>query len=268
MDMTMTREQITPEKAKLYLNANKGNRKISKGKVKSLAQDILAGNWKEKTGDAITFDEDGILRNGQHRLSAIVEADKPIETWVCRNAARDGVYDMVRPRNARDQMFILRPDFDGIYRTPRYIAVARAIIGNATGGIGRAVTPMEIIDFTEKHKKDLDVYFTRIPQTNVQKINLSVVHLSLFMAYMAGEDINKILEFYDILVTGMSTKEEEFPAIAYRNYLKDSKKVPITNEEIRRCQYALKNYLKKTCIKKSISPKKLIWPFPYTEETE
>ncbi len=268
-NMTMNYEFITPEMAADLLETNTENRRISKGTVTAYVQDILSGNWDESVGVAISIDENGVLRDGQHRLTAIVQAGIGIHTWVCRNVSNDGIYDNNRKRSNVDQISIMRTDLDNVYKTTRYISVARTIINNnTTPAARRAVTPKEIINFTDNHKEDLDGFFLNIPQTSIPKISLAVVHLALFMAYMCGVDIDDILSFYDVLCSGMSTKQEEFPIIAYRNYLKDSSNVPSTNMEIGRCQYALKKYLTKSCTKRSVSPKDLIYPFPYKKEVE
>lgn len=264
-DMTMTYEYISPEMAASLLETNTENRKLSLGTVQAYANDIANGNWDETVGVAISIDENGVLRDGQHRLTAIVESGIGIHTWVCRNVSRDGIYDNNRKRSNSDQISILRADFDNIYKSTKYIAIARFLI---CGNNRRTVTPKEVIDFTEKHKQDLDGFFLNISQSTVPKISLAVVHLSLFSAYMAGVDISDIIDFYDILCTGMSTKQEEFPIIAYRNYLKDTSTKIINLMDISRCQYALKKYLTKSCTKRTLAPKDLIYPIPYTEEIQ
>lgn len=265
MEMTMSYEFITPEIAANLLETNTENRKISQGTVKAYVQDILAGNWDESVGVAISIDENGILRDGQHRLTAIVQAGVGIHTWVCRNVSSDGIYDNNRKRSNVDQISIMRSDFENVYKTTRYISIARLIICHKTdAGSRRTVTPKEIIDFTEKHKSDLDGFFLNIPQNSIPKISIAVVHLSMFMAYMDNVDMNDIMDFYDVLCSGMSTKPEEFPIIAYRNYLKDNT-ITSTYDEIRRCQYAIKKYLSGSCVKRSISPKDFIYRFPWSE---
>lgn len=263
MKMTMNYEFITPEIASNLLETNTENRKISKGTVQAYAQDILAGNWDESVGAAISIDENGILRDGQHRLSAIVLAGVGIKTWVCRNVSSEGIYDNNRKRSNADQIAIMRSDFDNVYKSTRYISVARTIISHNAGNIQRVVTPKEIIDFTELHKSDLDGFFLNIPQGTYSKISTALVHLSLFMAYMDGVDMDDILDFYDVLCSGMSTKPEEFPVIAYRNYLKDMVYKSNTLSEISRCQYALKKYLTGSCTKRTFAPKELIYKFPW-----
>lgn len=268
-NMEMSYEYISPEYAMVLLETNTENRKISSGTVDAYVQDILANNWDENVGSTISIDENGVLRDGQHRLTAIVKAGIGINTWVCRNVSKDGIYDNNRKRSNADQISIMRSDFPNVYKSTKYIAVARTIICFTTGNHGRrAVTPKEIIDFTEKHKDDLDGFFLNMPQNTVAKISIAVVFLALYMAYMSGVAIEDIMDFYDILCTGMSTKHEEFPIIAYRNYLKDTSSVDATLLEISRCQYALKKYLTGSCVKRTTAPKELIYPFPYSEEKE
>lgn len=257
--MVMKYEFITPEMAEVWLESNQGNRKISENTVIAYANDILAGNWDESVGSAICIDENGILRDGQHRLSAIVHAGVGIHTWVCRNVSADGIYDQNRKRSNADQIMIARPDFEGVYKQPRYISVARMLIGR---GSQRPVTPSEIIDFTEDHKEELDGFFLNVPNNSEPKISLATVFISMYMAYASGVSIEDLLAYYDILCTGMSTNPKEFPIIAYRNYLKDSVVKP-TIQEIARCQYSIKKYLTGSCTKRSIAPKDLIYQFPY-----
>lgn len=271
MSMTMEYELITPEIAASILeNNNPNNRKISRGTVQAYASDMLAGNWDEETGASISIDESGVLRDGQQRLTAIVESGVSLHMWVCRNVSADGIYDNNRKRSNSDQISIMRSDFENVYKSTRYISIARAIItACGKGSSRRTVTPKEVIDFTDTHKEILDGFFLNVPQTSVPKISLGVVHLGMFCAYCGGVSIEDVMNFYDVLCTGMSVNQEEFPIIAYRNYLKDIMRSPSTTmPENARCQYALKKYLTKSCVKRSISPKDLIWPLPFKNNKE
>ena len=87
--MKMIYTCITPEIAANLLENNFENRTLSKGTVQAYAQDILAGNWDEFVGTAISLDENDIIRDGQHRLTAIVHTGVPVKTWVCLNVAKN-----------------------------------------------------------------------------------------------------------------------------------------------------------------------------------
>lgn len=75
--VTCSRETITPGMALQYLKANVKNRKPRKRQVEILKRDLLAGAWRF-THQGIAFAEDGSLLDGQHRLQAIVAAEKPV----------------------------------------------------------------------------------------------------------------------------------------------------------------------------------------------
>lgn len=68
-------ELIDEETALLYLEQNKGNRPVRAGAVQKLAHDMLHGNWHQTTS-AIGFRSDGTLTDGQHRLHAVLAANK------------------------------------------------------------------------------------------------------------------------------------------------------------------------------------------------
>lgn len=73
---------ITPEHAAWVLeNRNPHNRNLRSKDVATYARDMADGHWKN-TGEAIKFDEDGNLLDGQHRLHAVVEAGVTIDFLV------------------------------------------------------------------------------------------------------------------------------------------------------------------------------------------
>ena len=93
-------ETVTPEQAQLWLdNCNLRNRNLSQPAVNKYARDIENGNWK-LVGDPIRFDSDGILRDGQHRLAAIVKVGQPVRIAVLRGMDPEdfGVIDTGKKR--------------------------------------------------------------------------------------------------------------------------------------------------------------------------
>lgn len=76
-------EVITPAIAAKYLEANRSNRPTSRGIIADYVSAMLAGEWLFN-GEAIKFDRDGKLVDGQHRLHAVVKAQKPIAFLVIR----------------------------------------------------------------------------------------------------------------------------------------------------------------------------------------
>lgn len=72
---------ITPAIATEWLRCNKNNRPVRKRHVEFLASEIINGNW-QVNGQAIVIAEDEQVLDGQHRLFAIIEAGKPIQSLV------------------------------------------------------------------------------------------------------------------------------------------------------------------------------------------
>lgn len=102
MALEMQVETITPQRAAEYLRHNTNNyRKISRATVAMYAQDIEAGRW-QLNGEPIVFGVDGILKNGQHRLAAIVKSNKPVNMVVVRGVDSDvSVFDVGKVRSAQ-----------------------------------------------------------------------------------------------------------------------------------------------------------------------
>jgi hypothetical protein len=85
---SMTIETISPERAEEYLSANRGNRNIVHAHVAAMARDIAHGHWMFNA-QPICFSRSGRLLNGQHRLSAVLEARQPIEVMVMRGVPEE-----------------------------------------------------------------------------------------------------------------------------------------------------------------------------------
>lgn len=72
---------ITPSIAMDWLDTMIINRRITQAVIDAIARDIKAGHWRVN-GDPIRFDLKGRLIDGQHRLWAIVEANKSVLSYV------------------------------------------------------------------------------------------------------------------------------------------------------------------------------------------
>lgn len=72
---------ISPLEAEAFLACNTKNRRLQTTRVQSYAEAMKRGEWA-MSNDAITFDVDGKLLNGQHRLSGVVESGKTVDFLV------------------------------------------------------------------------------------------------------------------------------------------------------------------------------------------
>src|SRR6266487_5152852 len=100
-------QTITPDKAEELLAANTANRPLSRSTVRSFAEAMRRGDWLV-THQGIAFDTNGVLVDGQHRLAAIIEADRPVELTVFTDVA-EGTFDVLdigKRRTAADVLAI------------------------------------------------------------------------------------------------------------------------------------------------------------------
>jgi hypothetical protein len=75
------RVNVTPLMASEMLASNSRNRPISRGHVLKLAESMRRGEW-DFNGTTIKVASSGRLLDGQHRLTACVEAEAPFDTLV------------------------------------------------------------------------------------------------------------------------------------------------------------------------------------------
>lgn len=90
IEITGSMELITPKEAAWILeNKNPGNRPLRPNTVAQYAREMKEGHWHSGVTDAIGFTTGGLLVNGQHRLSAVVDAGIAVRFFVARNVPAD-----------------------------------------------------------------------------------------------------------------------------------------------------------------------------------
>jgi len=72
---------VTPQMAKRWLECNTNNRPCARIDIFRLLGAIERGEWW-LNGETIKFDTEMVLRDGQTRLAAIIEADTGVWSWV------------------------------------------------------------------------------------------------------------------------------------------------------------------------------------------
>lgn len=99
---------VTPELAAGWLQLNvEKNRNVKKSRINGYVRDIQSHNWV-LTGEAIKFDLDGRLIDGQNRCHAIVTAGQGAWVLVVRGISQEAliVLDSGSARNAGDMLVI------------------------------------------------------------------------------------------------------------------------------------------------------------------
>lgn len=144
-------EQITPATAKEYLKANTKNprgTKLNMARVRQYAHDMANGLW-ELNGEAIVFDKNGVLKNGAHRLAAIIMANVTVETVVIRGVdEKVTIYDTPYLRTIGQLA-----NAEDITVSKEMLCAVRVLYGMLPD---RIATHMEIKQYAKTHEDELN----------------------------------------------------------------------------------------------------------------
>lgn len=167
--------EISPKLAAEMLEKNHKNRVLRPRVVSQYARDMASSNWR-MSAEAIKFDWNGRLIDGQHRLHAIIEADATVPMLVARNLdpAVQIVIDAGAKRTAGDAL-----KFDGVGgNVAQVAAIARIAVAwdnggmrSAAAGLSLRLTNSEVIDWVSENPEALTAaalasrHFTKIGMT-------------------------------------------------------------------------------------------------------
>jgi hypothetical protein len=132
-------EQITPELATTYLAKNSINRPLRRLGVLNFIKRIEEGSF-HTTHQGIAFDMNGVLLDGQHRLTAIAESNKTVEMMVSRglDSSTFESLDCGIIRKLSDRVII---DAENPWRNSRLTAIATGIYNMSGSRYGKSGKP-------------------------------------------------------------------------------------------------------------------------------
>lgn len=220
MTVKTRRTKITPKMAERWLEANTLNRSLRRHAVAKYASDIREGRW-QFTGDAIRFNCDGTLIDGQHRLAAIVSAGAPIEAMVITGLPRD-IQVVVDTGIARTLGDALRLSRD----VPAYHTGLAAVIrwsmkyeaGQMTQNTNVRFSVSSELEWYDKHPESYEntVWATKIKTTGGR---LPIIGISLLggMRTVSPEPF-LVEEFFEGIAKGIGFTEGD-PRMALRRWL-------------------------------------------------
>ncbi len=211
---------VTPALAAEWLKSNTRNRDIKRQKVRRFANEIIAGRW-HLTHQGIAFGSDGMLYDGQHRLSAIILSGVPIEIEVTRGlAARslDGIDYGGDPRSAADVLKIA-DGLDLSRRQKANLMVAATLIADGNLNHPEVATPHGMRTIIEEHGAALSAMESVFGKGQGKRICSAPVVGSLMVAWASAPTMT--VSFATSLHTGVGL-EAGHPALLLRNLLLDN----------------------------------------------
>lgn len=95
---------VTPEIATEMLSTSSGNRKLNKPNVLNLKAEMTNGEYDWRTGETIKFNNNGVLKDGHHRLKAVIESETTQTMLVFIGAVKSEKMDTGKSRSMADSL--------------------------------------------------------------------------------------------------------------------------------------------------------------------
>lgn len=211
---------ISPTKAKELLAANTHNRNVKERHVKNLAEDMLAGRWVERTGESIKISKKGVLLDGQHRLLAVIRANRTIKFDLDEDLD-DKIMDVIDSgvkRTAGDA-FRLK-DIKNAAATP---AIIKMVQGGRAGlkqesTMSTGLTTKKVLEIYYEEPEFWDNISTNASTwyKGCRAISQSMFGYCLFQVLRNSKKPQRAFEFFKGLATG---KEIDSSVVDLRNKL-------------------------------------------------
>lgn len=210
-------ETIGPKEANKYLEDNAFNRPFRVRHMMTLARQMSAGLWRN-TVEPIILDWNGRLQDGQHRLKAVIHAEKNINFYVIKGADPEAfvVMDTGAKRSHNDALYIA-----GFPQPKAYGALADRLIrwdrmiyfGSPYAAM--APTNEEVVEFCEKHKKELaaTVNFYMGLRSKVTKLMAGGI-FQLCYHLTAQKNEHQAEDFFTKLVTGSNMNVAKYQSLS------------------------------------------------------
>lgn len=267
--LTIEVQTITPDTAKQLLSKNiDNNHKVKDKLVRKYVTDILSGNW-DTVSDSLKIDKNDNLIDGQHRLLAIIEANKPVDLAVSRGYEPKAAQflDIGAKRTVSD---IAR--LQGIQITPKVSSVLRNVIAAGLSSSDFltkvSLTEQDLIDLYHTIQPELNYALELRQYGKVAKTAAMAVLTRVALYYDVVKNPNtteakRLAEAKNVLITGV-TSEVNNPLICARDYIMTQKALgrEAITTMMQYVDYALFLYMSGEGRKRILLPKSYVTSHP------
>lgn len=195
--------KMTPKMAMGLLEKNTKNRKISDLRVKEYRDAMLNGEWKEN-GESIIMDKNFVLKDGQHRLYAIIEANKAYDMVLVTDVEPEimQTIDVGKGRSLSDVLTL-----NGVKSAGLAAGITKAILAYKKGTYTKkvSITNAQGVDFYFKNADDIDeltAISSKIYARQIDKI-ISPVAIGLYHYVISGYNHNPAANDFLNLLSGV-----------------------------------------------------------------
>lgn len=215
---TFERVLVTPELAQRMLDLNTANRPIRRGDV-ALWRNVIESGEFRYTHQGVAIDETGVLQDGQHRLTGVVESGIAVEMQVSIGMPKENfnAIDSGLRRNFRDVAHNL-----GIPSAGRVGSVARMLIileDYPKRNFGDKVSNTEVANFLAQPYQEEGILVGQaihmaVNESQLQwqayRINSTAAATGIFRLWQVlGREDELVIEFLDGLKSGIDLGPED-----------------------------------------------------------
>lgn len=211
---------VTPAMAKKWLEQNTNNRRLVQQRVDKIAAMIERGLWRI-SHQGVAFYEDDTLADGQHRLSAIVKANKSVQVLVVYGLKKEAneVIDGggLKPRTLADNLV-----FEGKGVAQFQISTYRSLLKEyrrqqVDGLTWNADVPNthDFATFCDVMKLAVDF---AVPVRPRRDVACSHVYAAVAAAWFT-KDRDRLSEYLEVYNSGICRNDEDQPALAMNRHV-------------------------------------------------
>jgi hypothetical protein len=261
MQHVLEQRTITPELAVKLLEKNiSNNRNIKASVVEKYYQDMSSGNWK--LSDALKFDKEGNLIDGQHRLHAIIKFNRPVDFLVVENYDTESAQylDIGSKRTVKDIADLQgKTDFTVLTGS----VLRNVLILSTECFVARSAkfTEQQILDVYDQLRKEVEYAFELRQNTKVAKTAALGVFVCAANYYDVinnsdSEKAQRLAQAKEVMITGI-TDDYNNPLIPMRDFIMTTalNSRENINRAMKTVDYALHLYMTGVGRKRIVLPK-------------
>jgi hypothetical protein len=247
MDVEVRRVQVTPSLAASMFNrseaaaklhgfeADQLNRPIRNSGVERYARLMRDGHWDENSPAPVSVTPEGYVIDGQHRLLAVIESGVSVLMFIAT--------EVPRPTQRVIDDGIRRKASDFSTLTTKTAAITNNMVIGKRG----ALSNIEIVEFYEKHRDAVNFAAQSVGAKHVRNVTVAPVLAAIARAWYT-ESHPRLLEFAEVLKTGMTRYPYDDAAVTLRNYLLSGSRArrtgnAMTYDVYQKTEYCLRAFL-------------------------
>lgn len=259
----MVTVEYTPEIANEILeNYNDCNpRKLRKSVAADYARDMINGNWRD-CWECITFNTDGKLQNGQHRLLAVMISGTSQKMRTIFGATKI-TGDTGLKRKKLEEIKIIDGNINEAFQTDKGMAFLNAMhliyLGIKKPSSSESIELSNAPGIIKCQELVLPMINTSIKGMSRAKLIAGIAG-----AYLITED-NRLYHFVEVLMSGISTGKMDAPAIAARDRIMGQVVGGVSSGSVKKpseallIQSAIRSYLNGSVAKRIYTVDELIY---------